>query len=164
VHPAHPVCDWRTAFGGGHLEVLDIAEMSEFRREAMWRKVLIDRPNLYISLLTFEPGQELKVHNHPDCDIWVYVVVGEAYLHSGDEEKVLRAGQASHIMPGVWHGIVNESDTPTVVMSVQAPKAKYSNWRDMVPGECPECGYGIGFPVKHDRCPMCDLDLGLIRI
>jgi uncharacterized protein (DUF983 family) len=49
-------------------------------------------------------------------------------------------------------------------MSVQAPKARYSNWRDLTPGECPECGYGIGFPTKHDRCPMCDLDLGLIRM
>jgi len=149
---------------GGAVKVIDIAAMSEFRHEAMWRKVLVDKPDMYVSLLTFEPGQELKVHKHPDCDIWLYVVVGDAYVHSGDEEKVLRAGQGAFIPPDTWHGIVNESDTPTVVMSIQAPKAKYSDWRDIEPGECPECGYRMGHPTKHDHCPMCDIDLSPLRI
>jgi quercetin dioxygenase-like cupin family protein len=146
------------------VKVLDIAALSEFRRDAMWRKVLIDKPNMYVSLLTFEPGQEIRVHKHPDCDIWLYVVVGDAYVHSGDEEKVLRAGQGAHIPPDTWHGIVNESDTPTVVMSVQSPKARFSDWRDFLPGECPECGFHIGHPPDHDHCPMCDLDLGPLRM
>ena len=67
-----------------------------------------------------------------------------------------------HISPNTWHGILNESDTSCMVMSVQAPKAMISNWRDFDPGECPECGYAIGLPPKHDRCPMCDLDLNLL--
>jgi len=152
------------SLAGGAVKVLDIAVMSEFRRDAMWRKVLVDTPDMYVSLLTFEPGQELKVHKHPDCDIWLYVVVGDAYVHSGDEEKVLRAGQGAHIPPDTWHGIVNESDTPTVVMSVQSPKAKYSDWRDIEPGECPECGYRFGHGHKDDHCPMCDTDLSPLRI
>ena len=144
------------------MDVFDVPAISEFRKEAMWRKVLIDRPGMYVSLLTFEPGQELRVHRHPECEIWIYVVVGEAYVHSGDEEKVLRGGQAMHIPPNTWHGILNESDTSCMVMSVQAPKARISNWRDFEPGICPECGYDIGLPPKYERCPMCDLDLNLL--
>ena len=141
------------------MEHFDIAAVSEFRKEAMWRKVLIDREGMYVSVLTFEPGQELRVHSHPGCEVWIYVVVGDAYVHCGDEEKVLRGGQAMHIPPNTWHGILNESDSPTVVMSVQAPKAKISNWRDFDAGECPECGYSIGHPPMWDKCPMCDVDL-----
>ncbi len=144
------------------MEIFDVPAISEFRKEAMWRKVLVDRPGMYVSLLTFEPGQELRVHRHPGCEIWIYVVVGEAYVHSGDEEKVLRGGQAMHIPSNTWHGILNESDTACMVMSVQAPKAMISNWRDFDPGECPECGYNIGLPPKYEHCPMCDLDLSLL--
>ncbi len=119
---------------GRYMEFFDVPAISEFRSEAMWRKVLIDRPGMYVSLLTFEPGQELRVHSHPGCEIWIYVVVGDAYIHCGDEEKVLRGGQAMHIPPNTLHGILNESDSACMVMSVQAPKAQISNWRDFDPG------------------------------
>jgi quercetin dioxygenase-like cupin family protein len=135
------------------LEIFDVPAISEFRSEAMWRKVLIDSPGMYVSLLTFEPGQELRVHSHPSCDIWIYVIVGEAYTHCGDEEKVLRGGQAMHIPPNTWHGILNESDSPCMVMSVQSPKAKISNWRDFDPGESMSvapCATSTWLPLDFD--------------
>ena len=69
-----------------------------------------------------------------------------------------------HILTNTWHGILNESDGPVMVMSIQSPKAKLSNWRDFHPGECPECGYAIGQPPEHEHCPMCDVDLAPLNL
>jgi len=61
-------------------------------------------------MLNFLPGQEMKPHNHPDRELYLYVVNGEGVLSINGEELKIRIGDVIRCGPEEQIGFINNSD------------------------------------------------------
>jgi quercetin dioxygenase-like cupin family protein len=83
-------------------------------------------------LYHLEPGAEEGQHFHlegagdscsPGSSDEMYVVTrGEVVISSGEDRRVLRAGDAYYAPQGVRHGVRNDSDAPAELLLVFGPR------------------------------------------
>jgi uncharacterized cupin superfamily protein len=74
-----------------------------------------------VNLVTLLPGKESSLrHHHTREDELVYVLEGEAILHTSEGEEVLRAGMVAGFRAGDGNGhhLVNRSDAPVVFLAM----------------------------------------------
>ena len=74
-----------------------------------------------LDLYCVAAGQSQKPHSHGDQDTIYVVLEGEGRVRVGDAEDTLRAGEAVIAPAGVEHGLVNDGQTPLLVLVVVAP-------------------------------------------
>ena len=70
----------------------------------------------------WSPGQTLPCHIHPDGHEFAYLIEGElTFRIEGVGEKVVKAGEVGHVLPGVAHYGRNASDklAKTLVVRVK---------------------------------------------
>jgi quercetin dioxygenase-like cupin family protein len=85
-----------------------------------------------VMLYHLEPGAEEGQHFHlegagdscsPGSSDEMYVVTrGEVVISSGEDRRVLRAGDAYYAPQGVRHGVRNDSDAPAELLLVFGPR------------------------------------------
>lgn len=85
-----------------------------------WSRVLIDAatvPGTHTTFgcSSFAPGTATSHMSH-DTEELAYVVSGKGYLQLDGDRLRLSADQACHIPEGVWHAVVNDHDSESLVM------------------------------------------------
>ena len=73
--------------------------------EGVRRKILTYDANLMMVVVDFETGGVGAMHNHYHTQI-SYVKSGAFTITIGEEERILKAGDAYYIPPNVLHGAV----------------------------------------------------------
>lgn len=67
-------------------------------------------------------GGAVPDHRHELTEHAITVLSGEAAVRVGDHRLLVGANATVFTPPGVYHGIINESDEPLIVQQVSAPK------------------------------------------
>ena len=83
--------------------------------------VKVDRPELSLLDVTFDPGSGVDPHFHKGHSDSFYVLEGELEFHVGDE--ILHATPGSYVLapPAVVHSFRNVGNTPARMLNLHTP-------------------------------------------
>jgi quercetin dioxygenase-like cupin family protein len=80
-----------------------------------------------VNVTEFPPGKSHEIHRHSNAEEFFYVLQG-AGLHLTDKEQVrLNAGEIVYISMNEWHGFTNDTDKPTIAITIFAGVSSYQN-------------------------------------
>ena len=75
----------------------------------------------------FPPNRSHEVHRHPHAEEYFFVLRGAGQHLTEGEPVALEAGDLVFIPKGEWHGFANDSDEPTLVVTVMGGVSHYSD-------------------------------------
>ena len=115
-------------------------DMRPIERGEVWenpvtleRAVIVDLPWLndegrVVADLTALPGARVVgEHLHPALDERFVVQEGELTMLRNGQRSVVRAGEAAHIEPGVWHDWWNEGEVDALVRVTITPGERFAH-------------------------------------
>lgn len=84
------------------------------------------------------PGQTLPCHVHPDGHEFAYLIEGElTFKIEGVGEKVIKAGEVGHVLPGVTHYGRNASDKRAKTLVVRVKEKSKPIMVEVAASTCP---------------------------
>jgi quercetin dioxygenase-like cupin family protein len=84
------------------------------------------------------PGQTLPCHVHPDGHEFAYLLEGElTFKIEGAGEKVVKAGEVGHVLPGVAHYGRNASDKLAKTLVVRVKEKSKPIAVEVAASNCP---------------------------
>jgi quercetin dioxygenase-like cupin family protein len=111
--------------------------------EGMFVHWLADRDNggtqtTVFNITEFPPNRSHEVHRHEHAEEYFFVLEGSG-LHLTDGEPVrLSKGDLVFIPKGEWHGFANDTDEPTLAVTVMGGVSHYSDaGYEVLPGSQP---------------------------
>ncbi len=107
-----------------------------------------------IGNVTLEPnGGQVPWHNQEQEEIY-FLLEGTAEMCLGEERRILHAGQAVFIPPGVFHQLTNVGDTPARMLYCYGPAGDVAHWRQELDGTLPRAGVEAP-PLPDGARPQC---------
>ena len=86
----------------------------------------------------WSPGQTLPCHIHPDGHEFAYLIEGElTFRIEGVGEKVVKAGEVGHVLPGVAHYGRNASDKLAKTLVVRVKEKSKPIAVEVAASNCP---------------------------
>ncbi len=114
----------------------------------------IQARNFAIGNVTLEPrGGQVPWHNQEQEEVY-FIVEGTCEMCLGAERRVLSAGQAAYIPPGVFHQLTNLGDTPARMIYCYGPAGDVAHWRQELDGTLPRAGAEAP-PLPEGAQPQC---------
>ena len=104
------------------METRNVDDLIRFSQEKMQKIPLFDSKNYFCDLYCLRPGQDQRIHNHPESDKIYFVLRGEGVFHVAGEEKELASGQTVIAKPGQDHGVKNASSEDLVLLVFMTPR------------------------------------------
>ena len=104
------------------MEAKDTRALVEFSDAKMRKVPLFDSDEYFCDLYCLKPGQEQRIHSHPESDKIYYVVEGRALFHIAGNEGECGVGQAVVARPGEDHGVRNDSEDNVVLLVFMTPR------------------------------------------
>ncbi len=92
-----------------------------FSAEKMGKATIFRSQRIMVGLNCFEPGQEHKLHAHPEMDKVYHVLEGTGAFLLEDREVAMEPGVMLVAPEGVAHGIRNSGSGRLVVLAILAP-------------------------------------------
>jgi mannose-6-phosphate isomerase-like protein (cupin superfamily) len=90
--------------------------------------------------VTLEPrGGQVPWHNQEQEEIY-FILEGEGEMCLGEERRLLKAGQAVYIPPGVYHQLTNTGEAPLRMLYCYGPAGDVAHWRQELDGTLPRAG------------------------
>ena len=102
------------------LDLRNLVREEEYHDEAFIKKVLY-KGDHETALYCFKPGQEQKLHSHPDAEKTLVVVKGSAEINTGKGVKALTEGDTVFLPKSAQHAIKNNGADNLVVLQVVTP-------------------------------------------
>ena len=114
----------------------------------------IQAKNFCLGNVTLDPtGGQVPWHNQEQEEIY-FVVEGTGEMCLGEERRVVTAGQAVFIPPGVYHQLTNTGDTPLRLIYCYGPAGDVAHWRQELDGTLPKAGTQAP-PLPAGAHPQC---------
>ena len=114
----------------------------------------IQAEHFALGWVTLNPdGGQVPWHNQEQEEVYV-VVEGMGEMCLGEERRVLSAGQAAYIPPGVFHQMTNVGDTPLKMLYCYGPAGDVAHWRQELGGTLPRAGMEAP-PLPPGARPQC---------
>jgi quercetin dioxygenase-like cupin family protein len=104
------------------MEIQDINKVIRFSDEKMQKLPLFESDKYFFDLYCLKPGQEQRVHVHPESDKIYVVLRGTGTFHIGGQEQDLSPGQAVIARPNQMHGVKNLSSEDMVLLVFMTPR------------------------------------------
>ena len=104
------------------MEVVNLESLALFSDEKMRKIPVFDSEKYFCDLYCLRPGQDQRVHTHPESDKIYVVLRGSGSFHIGGEERQLNGGQAVIARPGEAHGVRNAGEQDLVLLVFMTPK------------------------------------------
>jgi quercetin dioxygenase-like cupin family protein len=93
---------------------------------------------ILFSTSDWSPGQTLPCHIHPDGHEFAYLIEGElTFKIEGVGEKVVKAGEVGHVLPGVAHYGRNASDKLAKTLVVRVKEKSKPLAVEVAASHCP---------------------------
>lgn len=104
------------------MKVYKWAEVEKERLSEMSTRQVILGKNIMLTMNRSKAGRRVPGHRHEE--LMQFVLEGKLKYTSGEEEKIVQAGEVIHVPAGVWHEIEILEDV--VVLDVfSPPKSDY---------------------------------------
>lgn len=87
---------------------------------AKYRLGNLSSTKLEVSVDTYEPGGNTVTHTHPEREQAYYIVRGQAEISIGDEQRIIGAGSAAVIPPGMPHKFNNVGKEPLTLLVISS--------------------------------------------
>jgi len=94
--------------------------------EKMARVALATTGRAQLDLYCLSPGQEQKVHTHPDQDKIYFVLEGRGRVVLDNREEIVEAGEAVVAPAGAAHGLANAGSTLLLALVVVTPPPRHA--------------------------------------
>jgi quercetin dioxygenase-like cupin family protein len=104
------------------MEIKTIAGLVRFSDDQMQKIQLFDSTKYICDLYCLKPGQDQRVHNHPESDKIYFVVRGKGWFHVAGEDRGLGAGEAVVARAGKDHSVKNLSAEDLVLLVFMSPR------------------------------------------
>jgi quercetin dioxygenase-like cupin family protein len=104
------------------MQVVNLESLALFSDEKMRKIPVFDSEKYFCDLYCLRPGQDQRVHTHPESDKIYVVLRGSGSFHIGGEERLLNGGQAVIARPGEAHGVTNTGEQDLVLLVFMTPK------------------------------------------
>jgi|SRR5689334_16554025 len=104
------------------MEIQDINKLMRFSTEKMQKLPIFESDKYFFDLYCLQPGQEQRVHAHPESDKIYFVLRGTGKFHIGGQEQDLNPGQAVIARPNQMHGVKNMSTEDMVLLVFMTPR------------------------------------------
>jgi quercetin dioxygenase-like cupin family protein len=104
------------------MEVVNLESLALFSDEKMRKIPVFDSEKYFCDLYCLRPGQDQRVHTHPESDKIYVVLRGSGSFHIGGEERQLNGGQAVIARPGEAHGVRTTGEQDLVLLVFMTPK------------------------------------------
>ena len=104
------------------MEVRNIDQLIRFSDDKMQKIPLFDSPKYFCDLYCLRPGQDQRIHTHPDSDKIYFVLRGKGTFQIAGEEKILGPGETVIARPGEAHGVRNAAAEDLVVLVFMTPR------------------------------------------
>ena len=98
-------------------------------------------------------GGQVPWHNQEQEEVY-FIVEGAAQMCLGKEVRILTAGQAVFIPPGVFHQLTNLGDQPCAFIYIYGPAGDVAHWRQELEGTLPKAGVHVP-PLPEGAWPQC---------
>ncbi len=100
----------------------------------------IQAAHFAMGYVTLDPqGGQVPWHNQEQEEVY-FVIEGRGEMCLGDVRRVMTAGQAVYIPPGVFHQMTNLGDTPLRMLYCYGPAGEVAHWRQELSGTLPRAG------------------------
>jgi mannose-6-phosphate isomerase-like protein (cupin superfamily) len=114
----------------------------------------IQAENFCIGNVVLEPdGGQVPWHNQEQEEIY-FVLEGTGEMCLGEERRIIRAGQAVYIPPGMFHQLTNVGETPLRMIYCYGPAGDVAHWRQELDGTLPRAGVDVP-PLPAGARPQC---------
>lgn len=97
-------------------------DVRRFAAEKMQKINLFETERFFCDIYCLEPGQSQKLHAHEASDKVYAVLEGAVVARLGDEETLLKQGDAVLAPAGVEHGVHNDGSVPAALLVFMAPR------------------------------------------
>lgn len=100
----------------------NLRERARFNQEKYQKAVVLAGTRSALDVYCLLPGQQQRVHAHPETEKYYLVWQGTVTVTVGPETRVLGPGEAAFAPPGVPHGVANSGQEPALVVVFQTPR------------------------------------------
>jgi len=104
------------------VELKDVCASVSFSDEKMQKVSLFGSENYFCDLYCLKPGQEQRIHRHPESDKIYYVIEGRGLFHIAGDERECGDGEAVIARPNEDHGVRNQGTENLVLLVFMAPR------------------------------------------
>ena len=104
------------------MEVRRIEDLIRFSDEKMQKLPLYESAKYFCDLYCLKPGQDQRIHSHPESDKIYFVLRGKGMFHIAGEEKELVPGESVIARPGQDHGVKNSAAEDLVLLVFMTPR------------------------------------------
>ncbi|KXG74247.1 hypothetical protein AN618_23650 [Fervidicola ferrireducens] len=106
------------------MEIINLEQSAKFSTEKLIPNRIIEKEEVQVVLLAFEPGQQVSEHKTP-VDVFFHVVKGSAEITIGEEKKQVQEGNIVLSPANIPHAIRNNSGERAMVLVVKTPNPQY---------------------------------------
>ena len=104
------------------MDVRKIENLIRFSDDKMQKLPVFESPKYFCDLYCLKPGQDQRVHSHPESDKIYFVLRGKGLIHIAGEERELAEGEIVIARPGQDHGVKNSSAEELVLLVFMTPR------------------------------------------
>lgn len=107
------------------MDLISVADRTSFSTEKMQKISLFSTDDALVDLYCLRPGQQQKVHSHPDFDKVYYVIEGWATIQIGVDARTVGPGHVALARRGSDHGVRNDGAGDLTLLVLMAPKPDF---------------------------------------
>ena len=104
------------------MELKDVRASANFSDEKMQKVPLFGSEKYFCDLYCLKPGQEQRIHRHPESDKIYYVIEGRGLFHIAGDERECGDGEAIVARPNEDHGVRNQGADNLVLLVFMTPR------------------------------------------
>ncbi|MCF6095460.1 cupin domain-containing protein [Thermovorax subterraneus] len=106
------------------MEIINLEQSAIFSGEKITPNRIIEKEEVQVVLLAFEPGQGVPEHKTP-VDVFFYVVEGTVEILIGEEKREIEEGNIVLSPANIPHAIKNNSGEKAMVLVVKTPNPQF---------------------------------------
>ena len=104
------------------METRDVGRLIRFSDDKMQKIPLFDSAKYFCDLYCLKPGQDQRIHSHPESDKIYFVLRGKGTFHIAGEEQELGPDEIVVARPGEPHGVRNAANEDLVLLVFMTPR------------------------------------------
>jgi len=104
------------------MEIRNAGRLIRFSDDKMQKIPLFDSERYFCDLYCLKPGQDQRIHSHPESDKIYFVLRGKGTFHIAGEEQELGPDEIVVARPGEPHGVRNAASDDLVLLVFMTPR------------------------------------------
>lgn len=98
--------------------------------------IMVNKERHGVGIMSFckeviAPGDYIPIHKHGQEDELIYIEAGAGTFLLGETKHTVSQGSVAHVPPGVWHGLLNNGNTPIIMVFAYTPSGFENYFREI---------------------------------